>query len=118
MLFKLLGTKLDLSTAYHPETDGQTELVNRWLEDALCAYVNAAQDDWDLRLTPLEFAYNDKRHASIGFSPFYLNSGRHPRTPTALLAEGGKDKVQPQDHAFVSRMRHDLVTARANLERA
>ncbi|CAI7876682.1 unnamed protein product [Closterium sp. NIES-54] len=57
-LFKLHGTRLKFYTAYHPETDGQTERMNRTLEDALRAQVNARQTDWDLHLTAIELAYN------------------------------------------------------------
>ena len=117
-LWELCGTRLDMSTPYHAQTDGQTERVNRWLEDALRAYVNTRQDDWDTRLTALEFAYNDKTQASTGFSPFYLNSGRHPRTPASLLNQRGVKQTAPQVIAFVSRLGKDLNHARQNLERA
>lgn len=117
-LFKACGTKLDTSTPYHAQTDGQTERVNRWLEDALRAYVNASHTDWDQRLTALEFAYNDKRHASTGYTPFYLNSGRHPHVPAALLNErGGENPRHPDAKALISRLRKDLELAKANLER-
>ena len=67
----------------------------------------------------LEFAYNDKQQASTGYSPFYLNNGRHPRTPAALLNEGGMSKARPADtRAFVSELSKDLVLAKQNLERA
>jgi hypothetical protein len=84
-LFRLLGTKLSFSTAFHPETDGQTERVNRVVEEALRPYVNARHTDWDLYLTPVEFAYNNSKQASTGHSPFYLNTGQHPITPGSLL---------------------------------
>ena len=117
-LFELMGTRLDMSSAYHPETDGQTERTNRWLEDALRAYVNARQDDWDKHLTALEFSYNDKQQASTGFSPFYLNSGQHPRTPGTLLNTGGASPVQHQSAgAFVSKLAQNLALAKQNLER-
>jgi hypothetical protein len=90
-LLKLLGTKLSFSTAFHPETDGQTEHVNRMIEEALRPYVNARHTDWDLYLTPVEFAYNNTVQASIGHSPFYLNSGQHPLTPGALLKPPSSD---------------------------
>ncbi|CAI7854072.1 unnamed protein product, partial [Closterium sp. NIES-54] len=80
-LFKLHGTRLKFSTAYHPETDGQTERMNRKLEDALRAQVNARQTDWDLHLTAIELAYNSTPHLSTGQPPFYLATGQHPRLP-------------------------------------
>ena len=72
-LWSLMGTRLQMSTAYHPQTDGQTEVVNKVIVQALGAYVSAAQDDWDLALPSLEFAYNTAQHSSTGKSPFFLN---------------------------------------------
>lgn len=117
-LFEACGTKLDMSSPYHAQTDGQTERVNRWLEDALRAFVNANHTDWDQKLIALEFAYNSKQHASTGFTPFYLNSGRHPRVPAALLNErGGENPRNPDAKALIDRLRKALTVARANLER-
>ena len=59
-----LGTKLHLSTAFHPQTDGQTERVNRTLEQMLRMFVNPTQDDWDALLPALEFACNISVHES------------------------------------------------------
>lgn len=117
-LWELCGTRLDMSTPYHAQTDGQTERVNRWLEDALRAYVNTQQDDWDEHLVAMEFAYNDKTQASTGFSPFYLNTGRHPRTPASLLNLRGVKTVAPKATTFITRLSKDLNLARQNLERA
>ena len=79
------GTKLAMSTAYHPQTDGQTERANRTLEDMLRACVSDRQDDWDEHLTAIEIAYNNSEQASTGFTPFYLNSGQHPTFPLSAL---------------------------------
>jgi hypothetical protein len=57
-LFKLCGTKLAMSSAYHPQSDGQTERANRTLVEALRAYTNGAQTNWDLLLPAIELAYN------------------------------------------------------------
>jgi hypothetical protein len=83
-LHKLLNTQLAMSTAFHPQTDGQTERANRTIEDMLRAYVSTRQTDWDLLLTPVEFAYNNSVQASTGHTPFYINMGQHPHTPTSL----------------------------------
>jgi hypothetical protein len=74
-----------MSSAYHPETDGQTERANRTIEDMLRAYVSPHQADWDLHLTAVEFAYNNSVQASTGYTPFYLNYGRHSHTPLTLF---------------------------------
>ena len=84
-LFALLGTKLAMSTAFHPQTDGQTERMNRTLEQMLRFYVSYRQDDWDLYLPTCQFAVNNAKQASTGETPFYLNHGRHPGLPHTLL---------------------------------
>lgn len=68
-----------ISTAYHPQTDGQTERSNRILEDMLRLYVSPAQDDWDDYLSAIEFAINDSWQESIRTTPFMLNFGQHSR---------------------------------------
>ncbi len=77
-----LGTKHRLSTAFHPQTDGQTERVNRVLEEYLRSFVNSAQSDWDEWLPLAEFAYNNSWHETIGTTPFYMNYGKHPKLPS------------------------------------
>jgi transposase InsO family protein len=77
-LNKLLGITTNLSTAYHPQTDGQTERINQEIEQYLRVFVNYRQTDWFEWLSCAEFSYNDKIQSSTGFSPFYVNSGRHP----------------------------------------
>ena len=83
-LFKELGTTLSMSTSFHPQTDGQTERTNRTLEEMLRAYVNYKQDNWDEYLPLAEFAYNNSKQASTGFTPFELDCGQHPITPPSL----------------------------------
>ena len=69
--------KRKLSTAFHPQTDGQTERQNQTLEQYLRSYVNHQQDDWADWLPMAEFAYNNSVHASTGYSPFQANTGRN-----------------------------------------
>ncbi len=68
-----------MSTAFHPQSDGQTERQNRTLEEMLRAYVSYQQDDWDDRLAAAEIAYNNSVHTSTQQTPYYLNAGQHPR---------------------------------------
>ncbi|TMW54928.1 hypothetical protein Poli38472_000475 [Pythium oligandrum] len=82
-LFKLLDTKLQMSTAAHPETDGQTERVNRVLEDVLRSYATSF-GEWPSFLPLAEFAINKSVHVSTGLTPFYVNYGRHPRLPARM----------------------------------
>jgi len=83
-LFNHIGTKLAMSTAFHPQTDGQTERMNRTLEEMLRAYSTYKQDTWDEYLPAAEFAYNNSKQASTGFTPFELDCGQHPNTPASL----------------------------------
>jgi transposase InsO family protein len=71
--------KRRLSTAFHPQTDGQTERQNQTLEQYLRAYVNTKQDDWVSLLPLAEFAYNNSCHPSSKVSPFFACYGFHPR---------------------------------------
>jgi hypothetical protein len=80
-LHKLFGTTLSISTAYHPQTDGQTERANRTLEQMLRHFVNYHQNDWDRLLPFVEFAYNDQQNASTKRSTFEVNYGFHPIKP-------------------------------------
>ena len=73
-----LRVKRRLSTAFHPQTDGQTERQNQTLEQYLRAHVNFVQDDWVRLLLLAEFLYNNSRHSVTGVSPFFLQGGYHP----------------------------------------
>ena len=75
---KALGIKRQLSTVYHPQTDGQTERINQEIGMFLRHYVNYQQDDWTNWLAATEFQYNDKKHAATEKTLFELNFGRHP----------------------------------------
>lgn len=80
-LCRLLGTTQCLSTADHPQSDGQTERMNRVIEEVLRHYVNADETNWDLYLPLCEFSINNSWNESTKSTPFYLNYGRHPRVP-------------------------------------
>jgi transposase InsO family protein len=69
-LHKAMGTKLDFSSAYHPQTDGQTERVNQIMKDMLRACVLTYGKDWEQSLPYAEFSYNNGYQASLGTSPF------------------------------------------------
>ncbi|GJP73241.1 hypothetical protein CLOP_g3985 [Closterium sp. NIES-67] len=80
-LMSLLGTKLAMSSAYHPQTDRQTERLNLIVEQLLRAACKDEISKWDLHLPVLDFAYNNATHAATGQTPFFLYYGRHPLTP-------------------------------------
>ena len=73
-----LSIKRRLSTAFHPQTDGQTERQNSTMEAYLRAFVNFEQNDWARLLPITEFPYNNVGNASTGHMPFELNCGYHP----------------------------------------
>lgn len=65
-------------TAHHPQADGQTEVLNQFLEVVLCTFVNEARNDWVNLVPGFEHAYNCGVHYSTGFSPAYLLRGYEP----------------------------------------
>lgn len=75
---RLLGIEWHASTAYHPQTDGQTERLNQELEQYLRCYVGFRQTDWADHLELAAFAYNNRKHSATGQSPFYTLYGWHP----------------------------------------
>jgi len=78
-LYRLLGIELASSTAYHLQTDGQTEGVNQELEQYIWLFVNERQDNWNSLIPLAEFAYNNHVHSSTQQTPFFLDTGRHPQ---------------------------------------
>lgn len=78
-LFELSQTELQMSSAYHPQTDGQTERVNQCLETFLRCFVHACPRKWKDWLPLSEFWYNSSFHSALGFSPFEVLYGHRPR---------------------------------------
>ncbi|GKA30650.1 putative reverse transcriptase domain-containing protein [Tanacetum coccineum] len=89
---KALGTRLDLSTAYHPKTNGQSERTIQTLEDMLRACAIDFGGNWDTHLPLVEFSYNNSYHSSVKCAPFEALYGRKCRTPIAW-AEVGESKL-------------------------
>ena len=80
-LQKVLSTRLDMSTAYHPQTDGQGERTIQTLEDMLRACVVDFGNGWENHLPLVEFSYNNSYHTSIQTAPFEALYGRKCRSP-------------------------------------
>jgi hypothetical protein len=96
------------TTAYHPETNGQTERMNRVVEEALRSYINSEQDDWHTWLPMIEFAINNSWQASIDNTPFYMVYGKHPLMP----AEVNIPEKNPAASRFIRKMETVIKSAR------
>jgi hypothetical protein len=94
-LHEALGTHPNFSSAYHPQTDGQTERTNKILEDMLRACALQDQSGWDMRLPYAEFSYNNSYQASLKISPFQALYGRSCRTPLQWDQPGEKQVFGP-----------------------
>ena len=110
-LWSLFGTKLNLSTAYHPQTDGQSEIMNRFLNDYLRNFC-VDHADWLQHLKVAEFAYNNSTHGSTGYSPFFLNYGRHPNTPVQRISRPASAGPESSS-SFASEMEKVLSHAKS-----
>jgi len=77
-LTKVLETMRQLLTAYHPQTDSQTERMSQEIGTFLRHYINYQQNNWTEWLAVVKFQYNNKKHVVTGRIPFELNFGRHP----------------------------------------
>ena len=88
-LFENLGTKLNFSSAYHPQTDGQSEIANSTILDLLIAYVTEVDQcsQWEKYLPLVEYAYNNTIHTSIGKAPFEVIEGKS-KSPLLLKMHG------------------------------
>ena len=113
-LCELLHIKQRMSTAYRPQTDGQTERMNRTLEEMLRAFVSPRCDDWDTFLPCCEFAMNNAWNESIRTTPFFLNYGRHPRSRSDFVF----DKSEYQSADYAQSIQSAVKDAQQNMSRA
>ncbi|KAL0551642.1 hypothetical protein IC582_010731 [Cucumis melo] len=91
-----MGTRLDFSTAFHPQTDGQTERLNQVLEDMLRACALEFPGSWDSHLHLMEFAYNNSYQATIGMAPFEALYGKCCRSPVCWGEVGEQRLMGPE----------------------
>lgn len=100
-LFKLSGTLLRMSSSYHPQTDGQTEVMNHTVEQYLRAFVHYKPSLWVRFLPWAEFHYNTSVHSTSGCSPFQVVYGKPPRSIPEYLV--GTSSVAACDSLLLSR---------------
>jgi len=110
-----LGIQPRYSTAFHPQTDGQTERTNRVLEEVLRHFINGEHSNWEELLPLVAFAMNNAKSSSTGETPFYLNYGTHPSTPTSLAIP---EKNIPSLDLIFSSLELTMSRVRASLQSA
>ncbi|GJT67356.1 putative reverse transcriptase domain-containing protein [Tanacetum coccineum] len=110
-----LGTQLDMSTTYHPETDGQSERTIQTLEDMLRACVIDFGKGWDKHLPLVEFSYNNSYHASIKAAPFEALYGRKCRSPVCWAEVGDSQLTGPE---IIQETTEKIIQIRQRLQAA
>jgi hypothetical protein len=103
-----------MSTAFHPQTDGQTERLNQTIEAYLRSFTNHEQNDWVSLLPMAEFAYNNSVTSATGLSPFYANYGFHPTATNPAAA----NFLNPASKVYAHWMHTVHKEAREALEKA
>jgi integrase-like protein/chromodomain-containing protein len=117
-LSRVLGSEVHLSTAHHPQSDGQSEREIQTLTTALRSYANAMGNDWDEYLPALELAFNSKQQASTGASPFTLVYGTEARLPIDCTLDEVRPATVPAAGLRAQRMKQALDHARSRAELA
>ena len=102
----ILGIKLKLSTAYHPQTDGQTEIANQYLDQRLRPFVSHFQDNWSELLPMMDYAQATLPHESTGFAPIQLEMGYLPRTSFDWVRPTNEDLTVREKRSREGAQRH------------
>jgi len=113
-LNQILKIKMRLSTAFHPQTDGQTEQTNQELEQYLRMFIDHQQEQWPEWLGTVEFAYNNKVNTSTKVLPFKANSRRDPRMGFQMRKQGKSEGAKE----FAERMKRIQGEAQVALRKA
>ncbi|KAJ9564989.1 hypothetical protein OSB04_000955 [Centaurea solstitialis] len=120
-LFRLQGTVLKMSSSYHPETDGQTEVVNRCLETYLRCFASEQPKGWSQWVAWAELWYNTTFHSSTGLTPFQVVYGRKP--PMLVRYTQGETRVEQVEADLVDRdealvqLKHHLLRAQQQMKK-
>lgn len=119
---RILGIQLKLSTAFHPQTDGQTEVMNQYLDQRLRPFVSYYQDNWSELLPIMDYAQLTMPHESIGMSPFELLNAYPPRTSfdwqTPLASTPREQLNQQEAQEVVRTLQQAWETARTIMKQA
>lgn len=120
-LFNLQGTRLNYSTAYHPQSDGQTEAVNRVMEMYLRCFTRDQPKNWVKWLPWSELCYNTSLHGSLGKSPYQVVYGRDPPTlldyiPGATSVEAAEKELLSRDEV-IKRLREKLLESQNRMKK-
>ena len=115
-LWKLLGTSLDMSSAYHRQLDGQIEVFNRSLSNLLRILIGDNIKSWDSKLYQAEFAHNHAVNRSLGLSPFHVVYGIIPRGPLDLTTAPDKTHYHGEAIDFITDMQSVHHLAKQQLE--
>ena len=107
-----MGMKRPLTTAYHPQADGQMEIMNQTLEISLRAYVGPNRDNWVSSLNGLSLSYNSTPHTATGFTPAYLLRGYVPITGSSLIHS--PENISRYSEASYSLTENDLLCPEAS----
>ena len=103
-----------MSTSYHPQTDGQTEIVNRQIEQMIRVFINHKMDNWAELLPALEFAFNDAPNQATGQTPCFLNYGFHPASSQlSLSADILQASLVPASSEFLDQFQTAIKSARS-----
>jgi hypothetical protein len=112
---EIFGIKTALSTAYHPQTDGQSERMIQEVQKVMRMYVNHHQNDWTPKLAHVEFALNNTVKRSTGYTPFYLVMGQHPNP--GHIPQNTSTNI-PTTQEFIEEIKKSRETARKAMEKA
>jgi len=119
---RIIGVKIKLSTAYHKETDGQTEIMNRYIDQRLRPFVSYYQDNWSELIPLMDRVQMTLPHASIGMAPYQLKFGIEPRTSwdwkSPKLSTPAEKLNQADALTLATRMHKAWEIAKQNMERA
>ncbi|GKE73226.1 RNA-directed DNA polymerase, partial [Tanacetum coccineum] len=110
-LWRRLGTSLNFSCTAHPQTDGQTEVVNRTLGNMIGCLCGKKSKLWDVSLAQAEFAYNSTVHSSTRFSPLEVMYKTYPRHVVDLVDLPGKTNIQANRMVEEVQATHEVVQA-------